>query len=84
MVTYVQNKLIKVTIIVDISTVCVQHASKALFIRILRWKYTVHSLPACDVFHNPDSIFFIFFFMGGLCVVYVRLGQTSATKTQRI
>ena len=58
-------------------TVCVQRVTKALFIRTLRWKHAVHSLPACDVFHNPDSIFFFFFFMGGLCVVYVWLGQTS-------
>ena len=36
-------------------TVCVQRVSKALFIRTLRWKHAVHSLPACDVFHNPDS-----------------------------
>ena len=49
-------------------TVCVQRVTKALFIRTLRWKHAVHSLPACDVFHNPDSFFFFFFFMGGLCV----------------
>ena len=50
MVRYVQNKLIKITIIVDISilgfnTHCI---SKALFIRPLRWKHAVHSLLACD------------------------------------
>ena len=49
MVTYVQNKLKKNTIIVDISiilyglmrTVCVQRVIKALFIRTLRWKHVV-------------------------------------------
>ena len=59
-------------------TVCVQRASKALFIRTLRWKHAVHLLPDCDVFHYPDSIFF--FFVGGLCVVYVWLGQTSVNE----
>ena len=59
-------------------TVCVQPVSKALFIRHLRWKHAVHSLPACDVFHNPDSIFLII--IRGLCVVYVWLGQTSVNE----
>ena len=60
MVTYVQNKLIKVTFIVDISIIgfnahcMLQRVSKALFIRTLRWKDAVHSLPAWHVFHNPD------------------------------
>ena len=80
MVTYVQNKLIKVTIIVDIGmhygvfkmrTVCVQRVSNALFICTLRSKHAVHSLSARDVFHNPDSNCFFIVFMGGLCVVYV-------------
>ena len=35
-------------------TVCLQRISKALFIRPLRWKHDVHSLPTCYVFHNPD------------------------------
>ena len=53
-------------------TACVQRVSKALFIRPLRWKHAVHSLPACDVFHNPDlKCVFIIFFMVRLCVVYV-------------
>ena len=62
-------------------TVCIH----ALFIRTLRWKHAVHSLPACDVFHNTDSNC-IFFFMGGLCVVYhvhVWLGQTSVNTNTR-
>ena len=84
MVTYVENYLIKVTIIVDISIIgfnahciCVKRVRKAIFIRTLRWKHVVHSLPASDVFHNPDSNVSFFKFMGGLCVVYVWLGQTS-------
>ena len=40
--------------------------SKPLLFRPLRWRHAVHLLPACDVFHNPDS----FFFMRGLCLVY--------------
>ena len=64
-------------------TVCVQRVSKALFIRTLRWKHAMHSLPACDVFHNPDSNCFFYFFMGGLCVVYVWLGQTSVNENTR-
>ena len=61
-------------------TVCVQRASKALFIRTLRWANAVHSLPACDVFHNLDLNCFFNFFMVGLCVVYVWLGQTSVNE----
>ena len=57
-------------------TVCVQRVTKALFIRT---KQAVHSLPACDVFHNPDWIFFFFFFYGctvrRLCVPGTNLGQ---------
>ena len=60
-------------------TVCVQRVSKALYIRTLHWKHAVHSLPACDVFHNPDSIFFLFFFYGWtvrcLRVTGTNLGQ---------
>ena len=76
--TYVQNKLIKVTIIVDISirvglmrTVCVQRVSKALFIRTLRWKHAVHSLPECDVV------------MDELCVVYVWVSENT-TNLERV
>ena len=61
-------------------TICVQRVSKALFIRTLRWKHAVHSLPVCEVFHNPDSNCFFLFFMGGLCVIYVCLGQTSVNE----
>ena len=60
-------------------TVCVQPVSKALFIRTLRWKHAVHLLPACDIFHNPDSIFLKLFFNGWtvrrLCVTGTNLGQ---------
>ena len=56
-------------------TVWVQRVSKALFICTLRWKHAVHSLPDCDIFHNPDST--CYFFMRVLCVVDVWLGQTS-------
>ena len=45
-------------------TVCVQHVCKALFIRTLRWKHAVHTLPARDVFHNPESNCFFHFFYG--------------------
>ena len=61
-------------------TVCVQRISKALFVRTFRWKHAVHSLPACNVFHNPDSYCFLTIFMGGLCVVYVWLRQTSVNE----
>ena len=56
MVTYVQNKLIKVNIsIIGFNAHCMlQRVSKALFIRTLRWKDAVHSLPAWHVFHNRD------------------------------
>ena len=82
MVTCVQNKLIKVPIIVDISIIgfnahCMRPA--ALFIRTLRWKHAEHSLPACDVFHNPDSNCFLYFFYGWtvrrLCVTGANVGQ---------
>ena len=60
-------------------TVCVQRISKALFIRTLRWKHAVHSLPACDVFHNPDSNCLFNFFYGWavrrLCVTGINLSQ---------
>ena len=88
MVTYVQNKLIKVTIIVDISmhyrvfkmrTVCVQRVSNALFICTLRSKHAVQSLSARDVFHNPDSNCFFYCFYGWtlrrLCVNGTNLDQ---------
>ena len=60
-------------------TVCVQRVIKALFIRTLRWKYAVRSLPACDVFHNPDSTcYFLFFYartVRRLCVTGTNLGE---------
>ena len=60
-------------------TACVQRVSKALFIRTLRWKDAVHSLPACDVFHDPDSnCFFNSFYVWTvrrLCVTGTNLGQ---------
>ena len=46
----------------------------------LRWKHAVHSQPACDVFYNPTQTVIFYFFMCGLCVVYVRLGQTLGSK----
>ena len=49
-----------------------------MFIRHLRWKHAVHSLPTCYVFHNLD--WNCYFFMRGLCVVYVWLGQTSVNE----
>ena len=59
--------------------VCVQRVTKALFIRTLRWKHAVYSLPACDVFHNPNSNSFFLFFYGWtvhhLCVTWTNLGQ---------
>ena len=58
-------------------TVCVQRVNKALFIRTFRWKHAVHSLPACDVFHNPDSncFFNCFMVVRRLCVTGTNLGQ---------
>ena len=60
-------------------TVCVQRVSKALFIGTLYWKHAVHSLQACDVLHDPDSIFFFKFFyvltVSRLCVTGTNLGQ---------
>ena len=60
-------------------TVCVQRVSKALFIRTLRWKHAVHSLPACDVIHNPDSNCFFYIFYGWtvrrLCMTGTNIGQ---------
>ena len=60
-------------------TVCVQRVSKALFIRTLRWKHAVHSLPVCDVFYNPDwNFYFLFFYrrtVGRLCMTGTNLGQ---------
>ena len=69
MVTYVQNKLKKVTIIVNISV------SKALFIRTLCWKHAVATF-----FKIQTQIVFSKNFMGGLCVVYVWLGQASVNE----
>ena len=61
------------------SIVCVQRVSKALIIRHLRLKHAVHSLPVCDVFHNPDSNCYLLFFYGWtvrrLCVTGTNLGQ---------
>ena len=60
-------------------TACVQRVVKALCIRTLRWKHAVHSLPACDVFHNPDANCFFYFFYGWTvrrrCVTGTNLGQ---------
>ena len=65
-------------------TVCVQRVSKALFIRPLRWKHAVHTLPACDVFHNPDSNCLFIFVYGWtvrrLCVTGKNLGQRKPNK----
>ena len=60
-------------------TVCVQRVTKALFICTLRWKHALQSLPACDVFHNPDSNCFFKCFYGWtvrrLCMTGTNLGQ---------
>ena len=40
----------------------------------------MHSQPSCDVFHNPDSNCNFYFFMRGLCVVYMWLEQTSVNE----
>ena len=32
------------------------------YFHTLRWKHAVHSLPASDVFHNPDTIFFNYYY----------------------
>ena len=50
-----------------------------MFIRHLRWKHAVHSLPTCYVFQIVGLKLF-FFFMRGLWVVYVWLGQTSVNE----
>ena len=65
-------------------TVYVQRVSKALFIRTLRWEHAVHSLPACDVFHNPDPFFFKQFLWVD-CASFMRdWDKPRSTKTQRI
>ena len=69
MVTYVQNKLIKVTIIVDISII----GFNAHCMLCIRYQLATF-------FHNPDSKCFKKKFMDGLCVVYVWLGQTSVNN----
>ena len=90
MVTYVQNKLIKITIIVDISSLgFITHCVKRLKIVKrcsfcpLRWKHT-HSLRACDVFHNPDSkclfLFFHAWTVRRLCRTGINLGQRKPHK----
>ena len=62
-------------------TVCVQRVSKGLFIRTLRWKHAVHSLPACHVFHNLD--YYLFFYgwtVRRLCVTGTNLGQRKHSE----
>ena len=65
-------------------TVCVQRVSKALLIRTLRWKHAVHSLPACGIFHNPDSNCFFNIFYGWtvrrLCVTGTNSGQRKHNR----
>ena len=58
-------------------TVCVQRVSKALFIRTLRWKHAVHSLPACDVFHRSQikKKKNYGWTVRRLCVTWTNLGQ---------
>ena len=71
---------------------CVQRVSKALFIRPLRWKHAVHSLPACDVFHDPDSkCYFLFchaWTVCRLCLTGTNLGQRkpheNTTNLERV
>ena len=74
-------------------TVCVQRVRKALLICTLRWKHAIHSLPACDVFRNPDSNCFFFIFSWVDCASFMcdwdqgyynvlvsLLGQTSVNE----
>ena len=87
MVTYVQNKLIKVTIIVDISIIgfnahCMAlYASNALAKRCSFALCVGNTLciryQLATFFTIRTQIVFYYFFMGGLCGVYVLLGQTS-------
>ena len=61
--------------------VCVQRLSKALFIRHLRLKHAVHSLAACDFFHNPDSnCNFNFFYTWTVRRLYVTGTNLSERK----
>ena len=80
MVACVQNKLIKFTIIVVISILGFNaHCMRPTSICHLRWKHAVHSLSACDIFHNPDSNCYFYFFYAWtvrrLCVTWTNLGQ---------
>ena len=64
-------------------TVYGQRVSKALYIRTLRWQHAVHSLPACDVFHNPDANFYFLLLVD--CASFMcEWDKPRSTKTQRI
>ena len=76
MVIYVQNKLIKITIIADISIIRF-NASSSLAKRCSFTFCFTNSL----CIRNQIATFFtirlkLYYFMRGLCVVYVSLGQT--------
>ena len=97
MITYVQNKLIKNTIIVDISILgfiahCMRPTVNVLAKRCLFALCVENTLciryQIATFFRIRTQFFFFFFVMRGLCVAYVCLGQTSVdenpTKTQQI
>ena len=83
MVAYVQNKLIKVVIIVDFSII----GLNAHCMRPTRYQSAVYSHFALETrcafatslqrFSQSGLKCFFYFFMGELCLVYVWLGQTS-------
>ena len=68
-------------------TVYVQRVSKALFIRPLRRKHAVHSLPTSDVFHNPDTnyCFFHAWIVRRLCVTWRKTSENeNRTNLERV
>ena len=80
LIVYITNKS---SVIVDIQCFkvyahCLRPTrySNALLIRSLRFKHAAYSLSTHYDFHNPES----FFFMRGLCAVYMWLGQTSVNE----
>ena len=95
MVTYVQNKLIKVTIIVDISILgfnahcmrptCYQRAVHLHFALETRCAFAT---SYSDVFHIPDSNCFVFLMYGWtvrrLCVTCVTSVNENTTNSKRV
>ena len=69
-------------------TVCVQRVRKALFIRPLRWKTLCIRYQLATFFTIQTRIVIFYFFMRGLCVVYVWLGQIlvneNTTNLERV